>query len=35
MGNGGSAATASHCALDLANNTIMAGSPRLKAIVLH
>ena len=34
MGNGGSAATASHFALDLAKNTIMAGTPRLKAISL-
>src|SRR5216684_1154739 len=34
MGNGGSAATASHFALDLAKNTIMAGIPRLKAISL-
>jgi len=34
MGNGGSAATASHFALDLAKNTIMAGAPRLKAISL-
>ncbi len=32
--NGGSAATASHFALDLAKNTIMAGAPRLKAISL-
>ena len=31
MGNGGSAATASHFALDLAKNTIMPGAPRLKA----
>src|SRR3989440_9848195 len=30
MGNGGSAATASHFALDLAKNTIMAGAPRLQ-----
>jgi D-sedoheptulose 7-phosphate isomerase len=29
MGNGGSAATASHFALDLAKNTIMPGAPRL------
>jgi D-sedoheptulose 7-phosphate isomerase len=34
MGNGGSAATASHFALDLAKNTIMPGKPRLKAISL-
>jgi D-sedoheptulose 7-phosphate isomerase len=34
MGNGGSAATASHFALDLAKNTIMAGVPRVKAISL-
>src|SRR5436305_2491441 len=34
MGNGGSAATASHFALDLAKNTIAPGSPRLKAISL-
>jgi D-sedoheptulose 7-phosphate isomerase len=34
MGNGGSAATASHFALDLAKNTIVAGAPRLKAISL-
>ena len=34
MGNGGSAATASHFALDLAKNTIMTGAPRLKAISL-
>ncbi len=34
MGNGGSAATASHFALDLAKNTIMLGAPRLKAISL-
>src|SRR5712671_2946096 len=34
MGNGGSAATASHFALDLSKNTIMAGAPRLKAISL-
>jgi D-sedoheptulose 7-phosphate isomerase len=34
MGNGGSAATASHFALDLAKNTIMSGVPRLKAISL-
>jgi D-sedoheptulose 7-phosphate isomerase len=34
MGNGGSAATASHFALDLAKNTIIAGAPRLKAISL-
>ncbi len=34
MGNGGSAATASHFALDLAKNTIMLKAPRLKAISL-
>ena len=34
MGNGGSAATASHFALDLAKNTIVHGAPRLKAISL-
>lgn len=34
MGNGGSAATASHFALDLAKNTITSGAPRLKAISL-
>lgn len=34
MGNGGSAATASHFALDLAKNTIMPDIPRLKAISL-
>ena len=34
MGNGGSAATASHFALDLAKNTIMPGATRLKAISL-
>src|SRR5436305_6174931 len=34
MGNGGSAATASHFALDLAKNTILAGASRLKAISL-
>jgi D-sedoheptulose 7-phosphate isomerase len=34
MGNGGSAATASHFALDLAKNTIMPGVPRLKALSL-
>src|SRR6202165_4718040 len=34
VGNGGSAATASHFALDLAKNTIMPGAPRLKAISL-
>jgi len=34
LGNGGSAATASHFALDLAKNTIMPGVPRLKAISL-
>jgi D-sedoheptulose 7-phosphate isomerase len=34
MGNGGSAATASHFALDLAKNTIMPGAPRVKAMSL-
>ncbi len=34
MGNGGSAATASHFALDLAKNTIMPSAPRVKAISL-
>src|SRR5207247_7185758 len=34
IGNGGSAATASHFALDLAKNTIMPGASRLKAISL-
>jgi len=34
MGNGGSAATASHFALDLSKNTIAAGAPRLKALSL-
>src|SRR5437588_9975830 len=34
MGNGGSASTASHFALDLAKNTIMPGAPRVKAISL-
>src|SRR2546423_14056024 len=34
MGNGGSAATSSHLALDLAKNTIMPGAPRLKVISL-
>src|SRR2546421_7059790 len=34
MGNGGSAATASHFALDLAKNTITSGASRLKAISL-
>jgi len=34
MGNGGSAATASHFALDLTKNTIDPGSPRIKAISL-
>jgi D-sedoheptulose 7-phosphate isomerase len=34
MGNGGSAATASHLALDLAKNTITPGAPRLKAVSL-
>jgi D-sedoheptulose 7-phosphate isomerase len=34
MGNGGSAATASHFALDLAKNTIIPGAARLKTISL-
>ena len=34
MGNGGSAATSSHFALDLAKNTILPGAPRVKAISL-
>lgn len=34
MGNGGSAATSSHFALDLAKNTIEPGAPRVKAISL-
>lgn len=34
MGNGGSAATASHFALDLAKNTIVRGAPRVKALSL-
>ena len=34
MGNGGSAATASHFALDLAKNTIIPGAPRVKAMSL-
>jgi D-sedoheptulose 7-phosphate isomerase len=34
MGNGGSAATASHFALDLSKNTIIPGAPRVKAISL-
>src|SRR5207245_293547 len=34
MGNGGSAATASHFALDLAKNTIVPAVPRLNAISL-
>ncbi|GCF06892.1 D-sedoheptulose-7-phosphate isomerase [Dictyobacter arantiisoli] len=34
MGNGGSAATASHFALDLAKNTIVQGTPRIKAFSL-
>jgi D-sedoheptulose 7-phosphate isomerase len=34
MGNGGSAATASHFALDLAKNTIVPGAVRLKAVSL-
>jgi len=34
MGNGGSAATASHFALDLAKNTIQPGAQRIKAVSL-
>jgi len=34
MGNGGSAATASHIALDLGKGTIRPGAPRLRAIAL-
>jgi len=34
LGNGGSAATASHFALDLAKNTAIVGAPRVKAISL-
>lgn len=34
MGNGGSAATASHFALDLSKNTITPGAPRLRAVSL-
>jgi D-sedoheptulose 7-phosphate isomerase len=34
MGNGGSAATASHFALDLSKNTIAVGAPRVKALSL-
>lgn len=34
IGNGGSAATASHFALDLTKNTITPGSPRIKAFSL-
>jgi D-sedoheptulose 7-phosphate isomerase len=34
MGNGGSAATSSHFALDLAKNTIIPGAPRVKAVSL-
>jgi D-sedoheptulose 7-phosphate isomerase len=35
MGNGGSAATASHVACDLGKNTSMAGSPRLRVMSLN
>lgn len=35
MGNGGSAATASHMACDLSKNTVVAGMPRLRAISLN
>lgn len=34
MGNGGSAATASHLALDLAKNTLVSGAPRVKVTAL-
>jgi len=34
MGNGGSAATASHVALDLSKNTVRAGVPRLRVVAL-
>lgn len=34
LGNGGSAATSSHFALDLAKNTLVTGMPRLKAFSL-
>lgn len=35
MGNGGSAATASHMACDLSKNTAMAGMPRLRVLSLN
>ncbi len=35
MGNGGSAATASHFACDLGKNTVMAGFPRLRVQSLN
>ena len=35
MGNGGSAATASHFACDLGKNTVMAGFPRLRVQALN
>ena len=35
MGNGGSAATASHVACDLGKNTVVAGQPRLRVISLN
>lgn len=35
MGNGGSAATASHLACDLGKNTVMAGFPRLRVQALN
>lgn len=35
LGNGGSAATATHFACDLAKNTVMAGLPRLRVQTLH
>lgn len=35
MGNGGSAATASHFACDLGKNTVMAGLPRLRVQALN
>lgn len=34
MGNGGSAATASHVALDLSKNTVRDGVPRLRVVAL-
>jgi D-sedoheptulose 7-phosphate isomerase len=35
MGNGGSAATASHMACDLGKNTVVAGVPRLRVMSLN